>query len=208
MSLVIKKFVLQPFFNNSYLIVDSVTKEAVVIDPADGAKIISDSALENGYEIAGIWLTHAHFDHFCGVTEVTNSSGNILPIALHPDDLELWQRNGDAQSFDYIFDRGPEPSLLLKDNSILNLGNTNIQVLHTPGHCQGHVVYYCPDDQVIFCGDLIFKNGIGRTDLIGGSMAQIMDSIFQKILILPDSTRLLPGHGQETSVGETRTMLS
>ena len=206
MSLLIQKFVLQPFYNNSYLVVDEKTRQAAVIDPATGSKIISEIARENGYQLIGIWLTHAHFDHFCGVSEITDASGNIPSIALHPQDLELWRRGGDAHEFDFDFDRGPEPSFLLEDKQIIRLGETKFEVIHTPGHCQGHVVFYSPDDQLIFCGDLIFKNGIGRTDLDGGSMAQILDSIYHKILILPEETRLLPGHGPETNIRETKAM--
>ncbi len=207
MPLIIRKFVLQPFFNNSYLVIDANTNQAVVIDPATGSKIISEIANENGYQIIGIWLTHAHFDHFCGVSEITNEDGIIPPVALHPHDLELWQSGGDAQEFGYIFDRGPEPSILLEDEQILLLGETKIRVIHTPGHCMGHVVYYSISDNEIFCGDLIFKGGIGRTDLQGGSMTQIMDSIFHKILILPEETRLHPGHGPETSIREAKTLV-
>ena len=206
MALIIRKFVLQPFFNNTYLVVDAYSNQAAVIDPASGSNIISEVVNENGYQINGIWLTHAHFDHYCGVSEINNGNGIIPPVALHPHDLELWQRWGDAQEFGYIFDRGPEPSILLEDNQILQLGETKIQVIHTPGHCKGHVVYYSASDNAIFCGDLLFKGGIGRTDLQDGSMTEILDSIYNKILILPDDTRLLPGHGPETSIREAKTL--
>ena len=206
MALIIRKFVLQPFYNNTYLVVDANTNQAVVIDPATGSKIISEIAVENGYTIINIWLTHAHFDHFCGVSEITNGNGINPSIALHSHDLDLWRRDGDAQEFDYIFERGPEPSLILKDGQTLQLGESEIQVIHTPGHCKGHVVYLSRSDNVLFCGDLIFKGGIGRTDLQGGSMSEILDSIFNKILILPEETRLLPGHGPETSILEAKLM--
>jgi len=207
MSISIQKYVLPPFYNNTYLVVDNNSKQAVVIDPASGSKIISEIARENGYRIIGIWLTHAHFDHFCGVSEITNASGDIPPIALHPEDLELWRRGGDAQAFNFVFERGPEPSMFLEDRQTLILGDTKFEVIHTPGHCKGHVVYYNQDEGVIFCGDLIFKDGIGRTDLEGGSMKQILDSIINKILILPEETRLLPGHGAETSIKDKKNLV-
>ena len=101
-------------------------------------------------------------------------------------------------------DPGPEPTIDLSHGQILRLGKAEIEVRHTPGHTRGHVVFYCPGEKVVFCGDLIFQGSIGRTDLPGGDYDSLVDSVRRNILNLPDDTRLLPGHGPATTVGNER----
>lgn len=99
---------------------------------------------------------------------------------------------------------GPAPTILLSHNQILRLGNIEFRVLHTPGHSPGHVAYYCEESAVLFSGDLIFKSSIGRSDLPGGDADLLLKSIREQVYTLPDETRILPGHGEETSVGEEK----
>jgi hydroxyacylglutathione hydrolase len=101
-------------------------------------------------------------------------------------------------------DPGPEPTIDLKHGQILRLGGNQFEVRHAPGHTQGHVMFYCPAEIVLFCGDVIFEGSIGRTDLPGGDFDTLISSIRSQILSLPDNTRLLSGHGPETTVGMER----
>jgi glyoxylase-like metal-dependent hydrolase (beta-lactamase superfamily II) len=101
-------------------------------------------------------------------------------------------------------DPGPEPSVDLEDDQILNLGANKFQVRYAPGHSRGHVMFYCEKDNVLFCGDVIFQGSIGRTDLPGGDYNTLISSIKSQVLSLPDDTRLLCGHGPESSVGAER----
>lgn len=195
---------LGPVITNAYLVADPATKEAVAIDPAWDGEIIANEASRRGWHIANIWLTHAHFDHLGGATAVVKSVNPAPPIALHPDDLPLYHMQGGAPYFGMRIDPPPEPTITLRHGDHLHLGKYDFEVRHTPGHTPGHVIFYCEQEKIIFCGDVIFKGSIGRTDLPGGSYQTLINSIESQILSLPDETRLLTGHGPVTSIGEER----
>jgi glyoxylase-like metal-dependent hydrolase (beta-lactamase superfamily II) len=197
-------FTLGPVQTNSYLIADPETKEAVVIDPAwEGERIVSASG-KRGWRIISIWLTHAHFDHLGGAAQVADATSPPPPVALHPADYPLWRHQGGAPLFGFRIDPGPEPTVDLVHGQVLHLGHNDLEVRHSPGHTPGHVVFYCAAARVVFCGDLIFQGSVGRTDLPGGDYETLIRSIQEQILPLPDTTRLLSGHGPETTVGAER----
>ena len=200
----IVSFVLGPVETNTFLISDTQTGEAAVIDPAWSGEVILAEARHRNRRITQIWLTHAHFDHIAGAADIVKAPGMSVVIALHPADLPLWQMQGGAPFFGMHIDPGPEPSASLKHGQLLQLGGYLFEVRHAPGHTPGHVVFYCASEKVVFCGDVIFAGSIGRTDLPGGSYATLIESINAQILSLPDDTRLLSGHGPETSVGDER----
>jgi glyoxylase-like metal-dependent hydrolase (beta-lactamase superfamily II) len=196
-QLEISTFEVGPVLSNAYLVGDPVTKIAVVIDPGEEGSQIARVAEERGWKIVYIWLTHAHFDHFGGAAQVANSLDHTIEVALHPDDQSLWRALGGAPFFGMSkFDPGPEPTISLHHGMQLNLGDHRIEVRHTPGHSPGHVVYVVESQRVVFCGDLIFNMGVGRTDLPGGSWDQLLSSIQEQILTLPDDFQLLSGHGR------------
>jgi glyoxylase-like metal-dependent hydrolase (beta-lactamase superfamily II) len=202
MTLEIQTFVLGPLENNSYLIADSETHLAVVIDPSFDSEQILESARQNGYTLEAIWLTHAHFDHMAGNAALAGAFQPPLPVGLHPQDFDWWENAGGASLFGFHIQPGPHPSISFADRQTLLLGKSEFTVLHTPGHSKGHVVFYAQSDSVAFVGDLIFKNGVGRTDLPGGDQDALLASIYRSILTLPLETRLLPGHGPETTVSD------
>ena len=197
-------YTLGPVLTNSYLIADNESKDAVVIDPADEGHLIVADAEKKGFRINAVWLTHAHFDHMGGVGELITELGYDLPVALHSDDMPLWRAQGGAPFFGMQINPGPMPSIALNEGEILSVGSYQFEIRHAPGHTPGHVIFYCPSEAVLFCGDVIFQFSIGRTDLPGGDYNTLIQSIQLKILTLPDNTRLLPGHGPETSVGVER----
>jgi len=210
--------VLGPVSTNCYLIADPDSGDAAVIDPAWDGQVILAEAQKRGWKIGQLWYTHAHFDHFGGAAEIaealnasTYPSGTMslstspLPIvALHPLDHELWQNQGGAPLFGMRIDPGPEPTVDLAHGQILRLGNIEFEVQHTPGHTPGHVVFYCAKEAVLFSGDLIFQGGVGRTDLPGGDWEALVESIRKQVYTLPDETRILSGHGEESTVGEEK----
>ena len=200
----IVSYTLGPVLTNTYLIADDETGEAVVIDPAEEGKRIVDDATQRGWRIGSIWLTHAHFDHIAGAAGVADVCSPPPPVALHPDDYPLWRLQGGAASFGLRIDPGPEPTVDLQHDQILNLGVNQFQVRHAPGHSRGHVMFYCEKDNVLFCGDVVFQGSIGRTDLPGGDYNTLISSIKSQVLSLPDDTRLLCGHGPESTVGAER----
>ncbi|MGW8249800.1 MAG: MBL fold metallo-hydrolase [Anaerolineales bacterium] len=189
---------------NAYLIADPTTHEAVVIDPADSGELIVTAAQQRGWRIGSIWLTHAHFDHLAGAGEVSDLVDPPPPVALHPEDYPLWRAKGGAMLFGMDIDPGPEPTIALENGQTVWVGSNQIEIRHAPGHTPGHVIFYCPGERVAFCGDVVFQGSIGRTDLPGGDYDSLMDSIQTQILSLPDDTRLLSGHGPETTVGRER----
>lgn len=201
MTLEISRFILGPLDNNTYLLGDPLTRQAVLIDPSFYSESVIEAIQNNNWQLQTIWITHGHFDHFAGARLTLEALHLTIPIALHPADLPLWRNGGGAASFGYQYDPGADPGQLLEDGEVLNIGKEPIEVRHTPGHAPGHVVFYVAQDAIVFCGDLIFKRGIGRTDLPGGSYATLVKSISERIFTLPPATRLLPGHGPETTVG-------
>ena len=197
-------FTLGLVMTNSYLVADSETGEAVVIDPADEGQVIVTTAKQRGWRIGNIWLTHAHFDHIAGAGEVADQLNPPPPVALHPDDYSLWRLQGGAPLFGMRIDPGPEPSIDLYHGQLLNLGSFQFEVRYTPGHTRGHVLFFCDQERIAFCGDVIFQGSIGRTDLPGGDFDTLISSIRNQVLTLPEDTRLFSGHGPETTVGREK----
>jgi len=198
-------FTLGPALTNAYLLGNDSEGTAVVVDPAWDGKVIAAEAARRGWRITDIWLTHAHFDHFGGAGAVADSGAAPIPVALHPADQPLWRALGGAAWFGLAdFDPGPEPTIALSHGMNMRAAGEEIEVRHTPGHTPGHVVFVLPRSGRVFCGDLIFEAGVGRTDLPGGDWETLLRSIREQILTLPDETELLPGHGQPTTVGRER----
>jgi glyoxylase-like metal-dependent hydrolase (beta-lactamase superfamily II) len=197
-------FTLGPVMTNTYLIADNLTGESVVIDPADEGERIVSEAENHGWRIGSIWLTHAHFDHLAGAAGVADACNPAPPVALHADDYSLWRMQGGAAIFGLQIDPGPEPTIEFQHHQTLFLGNNQFKVLHAPGHSRGHVMFYNEAEKVLFCGDVIFQGSIGRTDLPGGDFNTLINSIQTQVLTLPDDTRLLTGHGPESTIGEER----
>jgi len=197
-------FTLGPAMTNAYLVADSEIKEAAVIDPAWDGHIILAEAQKRGWRIAHLWYTHAHFDHIGGAGAIADALNPLPLVALHPADHVLWRAEGGAALFGFKIDPGPEPAIDLQHGQILKLGNIEFEVRHTPGHTQGLCIFYVGSESVCFCGDLIFKDSVGRTDLPGGDWGALLNSIHTQVFTLPDETRLLSGHGPETTVGEEK----
>jgi hydroxyacylglutathione hydrolase len=198
------RMVLGPVETNTYIVADPSSREAVVIDPAWEGEKIAHLASQRGWTIRQLWLTHAHFDHLAGAAGIARQVTPVPQVALHPQDLTLWSLNGGAALFGMQVDPGPRPSIKLDVGKVLQIGSLCFETRHVPGHTPGHVVFYAPAEQVVFCGDAIFAGSIGRTDLPGGDYRQLLESIRTQILSLPDETRLLSGHGPESTVGQER----
>jgi glyoxylase-like metal-dependent hydrolase (beta-lactamase superfamily II) len=161
---------------------------------------------EEGREIAAVLLTHAHLDHVEGVPVIRRSIR--APIYLHADDRRLYDAvETQARAFNLpSLGELPVPDKFMAHGDILTFGECNFEVRHAPGHAPGHVIFYSRDEGVAFVGDVVFRGAIGRADLVGGDFYQLMESIREQVLTLPDDTRLFTGHGPETTVGwERRT---
>ena len=199
-----RTLILGPFSTNCYIVADSDSGEAAVIDPAWDGRAILLEAQRLGWKISQLWYTHAHFDHFGGAADLAKALNTPPIVALHSLDHELWENQGGAPYFGMQIDPGPEPTIDLIHGQVLRLGKTDFEVRHTPGHTPGHVVYYCAKDSLLFCGDLIFHGSVGRTDLPGGDWEALSSSIREQVFTLPDETQLLSGHGEKSTVGEEK----
>jgi hydroxyacylglutathione hydrolase len=200
----IVSFTLGPAQTNAYLVADPETKEAAVIDPAWDGHIILKAAQDSGWRIGHLWYTHAHFDHIGGAAAIADALNPLPHVALHPEDHVLWRAGGGGKLFGFEIDPGPEPTIDFQQGQILKLGSNEFEVRHTPGHTRGLCVLYVAKENICFCGDLIFKGSVGRTDLPGGDWATLENSIRTQIFTMPAATRLLSGHGPETTVGNEK----
>lgn len=200
----IVSFILGPAQTNAYLVADPQTKEAAVIDPSWDGDVILKAAQDRGWRIGHLWYTHAHFDHIGGAAAIADALNPLPLVALHPDDHVLWRVGGGGAKYGFDIDPGPEPTIDFTQGMKLKLGSNEFEVRYTPGHTKGHCVLYVPKENICFCGDLIFNSGVGRTDLPGGDWAALENSIRTQIFTMPDKTRLLSGHGAETTVGNEK----
>lgn len=189
---------------NCYVVGCEQTGEGVVIDPGGHPDRILAEVERQGLTIKYVLDTHAHFDHTDANGAIVEASG--APLALHPGDLPLLKASGGATLFGLHADPSPLPDLELADGDELVVGRLCFRVLHTPGHTPGHVCFYEPDRGVLFDGDVLFRRGIGRTDLPGGSLAQLLDSIQRVLFALPDETVVYSGHGPATTIGEEKQL--
>ena len=194
-------FTLGPVQTNAYLVADPETREAVVIDPAWDGQVILKAAEDRSWRIGHLWYTHAHFDHIGGAAAIANALNPLPHVALHPEDHVLWRAGGGGANFGLDIDPGPEPTVDFQQGQILKLGSNEIEVRFTPGHTKGHCVLYVPKEHICFCGYLIFSGSVGRTYLPGGDWYTLENSIRTQIFTMPYETRLLSGHGPETTVG-------
>ncbi len=200
----IVSFTLGPAQTNAYLVADPDTKEAAVIDPAWDGHVILHVAQKRGWRIGHLWYTHAHFDHIGGAAAIADASNPLPLVALHPNDHVLWRAGGGGALFGFDIDPGPEPTIDFVHGMKMKLGSSEFEIRFTPGHTPGHCILYVASAGICFCGDLIFAGGVGRTDFPGGSWEQLEQSIRTQVFTLPDDTRLLSGHGPETTVGEEK----
>lgn len=182
---------------------DEEAHEAIVVDPGDEVGRIHRRLTELGLKLKQILVTHAHIDHVGGALKLKRLTG--APIFLNENDLPLLKMI-EAQAA-WLGVQTPEtapPDESLKDGLVVGLERYPGQVLHTPGHTQGSVCLHFAPLNLLIAGDTLFAGSIGRTDLPGGDFGQIIDSLHSRVLILPDETRVLPGHGPATTVGEER----
>lgn len=194
---------LGPLQTNCYVLACKETGKAAVIDPSWDGRYIYDKATSRGWSIDQILLTHSHFDHVGGLSEIKELSGAL--VYIHADAVSMLQNAVLAgQMWQITIPEPPPADRMLEDGQMLELGNLQMEVMFTPGHAPGHVCFYLPDEGVLFDGDVLFQQGIGRTDLPGGDYKTLMNSIKSRLMALPDETIVLSGHGPATSIGQER----
>ena len=188
---------------NCYIILDEKSKEIMVIDPAgDVDKIVELIEILKG-KLKYIYLTHCHGDHIGGVNELKQRCGG--KVLIHRDDSE-GLNNPDINLTPYIGmgNIDLEADSIVDDGDLIHLGNLEFKVIHTPGHTAGGTSLYCEKENMLFSGDTLFRGTWGRTDLPTSNFKQIMNSITNKLMVLPEETIVYPGHGKITMIKEEK----
>jgi len=206
--LIVKAFEFNPFQENTYVLYDE-TKECVVVDAGCYDRTEQQELTEfiKTHQLQVKWLinTHAHIDHVLGLHFAKETFK--APFLLHEIELPYLRAvKAYAPNYGFHLFTETEPDGFLKDGEPVQFGNQSLDVIFTPGHSPGHVVFYHQQEKIIIGGDVLFLNSIGRTDLPGGDFDVLIESIHTKLFTLPDDVRVFPGHGPATTLGhEKRT---
>jgi glyoxylase-like metal-dependent hydrolase (beta-lactamase superfamily II) len=194
----VRLFTTGPFQENCYLVVDDSTGAAAIVDPgADGPQLVA-VIRDASVSLEAIWITHAHVDHIGAVADIKRAWE--VPVFLHPADLPLFRAGAQQAAFYGLpFDQPPDPDASFEDGMHLRLGQTTLAVMHAPGHSPGHVVLHGHGTALV--GDCLFAGSIGRTDLPLADGREL-ERTLSRLMTLPPDTRVLPGHGPETTIGE------
>ena len=182
---------------------DEQTRDAIVIDPGDNIPEILEIVKRHGLTVKAIVITHAHIDHIGGAHKLRVATG--APVYMNPNDT-LLRDMLDVQA-GWLGVETPEKVTIdtpVREGDKLVLGTTEFSVLDTPGHTQGSISLWIPAENKLIAGDTLFRDSIGRTDLPGGDGRQILRSIHDKLLPLPDETIVIPGHGGTTTIGREK----
>jgi hydroxyacylglutathione hydrolase len=203
----LKKFVFNPFIENTFVVWDDHTKECAVVDPGCSDEVEENELTEfirsNNLVPKYLIVTHCHLDHIWGCKFVKEKYN--LQFLIPGDDLMLLKNAGEqADMFSIQFSEPPLPDNFISEKSDLALGQSLIKFLYTPGHTPGEFCLYFPNESFCIVGDVLFKDNIGRTDLWGGDYETLLDSIETKLLSLNDDVVIYPGHGEESTIGRER----
>lgn len=203
----LKLFVLNPFRINCYLYFDEISGEGIIIDPAvsddDEENLISSFITSKNIKVIYIINTHGHLDHVMGNKWAKETFS--APVLMHEKDINMLDKVVE-QGLMFGIHVDPQPAIdrCISDGDIITIRNCSLKVVHTPGHTEGGICLVDEKNKIIFSGDTLFNNSIGRTDLPGGDMKALLDSILNKILIFPDDYTVYPGHMEPTTIRDEK----
>lgn len=187
---------------NCYFLYREDSKECIFVDPADQGGNIYKAMTKNGFKIAAVLLTHGHFDHIWGTKELCELSGaKLYALDVEKEVLQDAHKNVSSQvGRAYTTDA----DIYLKDGDEMTIADMTFQVIATPGHTAGGCCYYFKEAGFLVSGDTLFRDSVGRTDFPTGSMGTLVRSIKEKLFVLPDETKVYPGHGDNTTIGHEK----
>ena len=198
----VEKFVTGIISTNCYLVINEDTKQAVIIDPAACPSYLMSHIKSEGLKIEAILLTHGHFDHIMGIDGFLSEFD--VPVYVHEEDADAMEDPVLNQSSTYTSGYTFGKARYLRDRQTLELAGYTFQVIHTPGHTKGGCCYYVASEGVLFSGDTLFQNSVGRTDFVNSSTSDLVHSVREKLFLLPDDTMVYPGHMGETKIGHEK----
>ncbi len=190
---------------NCSILGDAISHEAIVVDPGDDIPVILAALAKHSLTVKQIVVTHAHIDHIAGAEQLKRLTG--APVSYNQNDLPLVaMMEMQAGWLGIETPEVSEPDVDLKDGQTVAIAGVAGTVLHTPGHTEGSVCLYVPDEGLLLAGDTLFYRSVGRTDLPGGDTTKLLRSIHTRLLTLPEETRVIPGHGRPTTIVEERRL--
>ena len=205
----INHYVVGPVQTNCYIVINNETKGCFIIDPGASGMQLAEKLKQDNLNPVAVLLTHGHFDHAGAAEELAKEFD--IKIYAHEAERDTLADPKKNVSWMIGANESYHADVFLKDNEIINLADFEIKVLHTPGHTEGGCCYYVPEEHIVFSGDTLFADSVGRTDFPGGSMSQIVRSIQEKLLTLSEAGNLetdimvYPGHNEPTTI-ETERM--
>ena len=201
--MIVEMLIVSPFQENCYVIGDEESMTGAIIDPGDEAARIALTVERVGLEISQIIVTHSHIDHVGAVAQLVDEY--MCPVLMHEEaEAMLKTVPQQAMMMGMRFGKVPKVDRHVGDDEVLEVGSLRLRSLYTPGHAPGHLAFLVEGEGIVFSGDALFAGSVGRVDLPGGSMEVLMRSISERLLTLPDETRVLSGHGPETTIGRER----
>ena len=193
--------VLPEFETNTYLVWDEKSLEALLLDPAFPAPLLKNEIEQNNLKLKYVVNTHGHADHIGG-NEFMLCNFKVQ-LCIHPNDAEMLKNSQLNLSASFGIEIvSPPPEILLNDGDELKIGDKTIRIIHTPGHTAGGICLFT--ENLLFSGDTLFCESIGRTDLPTGDFERLKKSIVEKLFLLPEETLVLPGHGVSTTIGKEK----
>ena len=201
--MILEMLTVGPFQENCYVLGDEASGVGAVVDPGDEAARIAMAVEQTGLEIGSIIVTHAHIDHVGAVAALVDEYS--CPVLMHAEaEPMLEQVPTQAMMMGLRFGKVPTVDHHIGEGEMVEVGDLRLRPLYTPGHAPGHLAFYIEEEGLVLSGDALFAGSVGRVDLPGGSMEVLMRSIEERLMTLPDATRVYPGHGPQTQIGNER----
>jgi len=201
--MILEMLTVGPFQENCYVIGDEASGVGAIVDPGDEAARIALAVEQTSLEIDRILVTHAHIDHLGAVGALADEYA--CPVLMHAEaEPMLQQLPSQAMMMGLRFGKVPAVDRHIEAEELLEIGDLELRSLYTPGHAPGHLSFYVESEELLLSGDALFAGSVGRTDLFGGDMELLMRSINERLMTLPDETRVYPGHGPRTTIGAER----
>lgn len=198
----VEKFVTGIISTNCYLVINEETKQTVVVDPADCPSYLMGHMKSKELKVEAILLTHGHFDHTMGLEGFLKEFK--VPVYVHEDEAELLMDPTQNLSGTYTSGYTFSGASYVKEGQVIKEAGYEFKVMHTPGHTRGGCCYYVESENVLFSGDTLFQASIGRTDFPQSSASDLLHSLREKVMLLPDDTTVYPGHMGKTTIGYER----